>query len=565
VNVSGFSTAGGNNGTRTVTSSTPSSLGVSGGAALTNESPQSVTSSQISASTTDDSFNHAGAGFPIFGAGARIKTSGFANAANNGEFTISSNTSSKIVVLLSNLVTEAAGPSITVAGPSVTMVFTQAATERDVMLKAPRFDHNSDVAELQHVFTGGPAGSEFQLLGTNVDTPSAFTTGHKLRAVLAARERDTEQESRIARLEVERTGSGSGSLTIDTYQEAVFTPGQQESHNPPALKIDSAGKAYLNRSSGTGQLNVGGDVRADTYKKAGAALGKWTLNTASGELPRYEYTGTAEVTGQLRSVVEDLGDVMRVESTTKCTNLNAAKLRGEKYPSSVLTAKTSGGVTVPARYGSIFDQFDVTASTISVDSTDNSFNSSEDIFWDSGAGDVVTASGFDNQPNNGTFTIVSTTPKKVKVLGNQPLVTEAAGASRTLQFAIGYTTLCQTVPITKAGYYKIMARVSVPANNAGNLSDAFYLNIPGALPAPFFLYITDFYATAREIGDTVQIVGLTRYRAAAGEVLRLGLSNPTEANVTVTGALVAKWLAPGIDVLPPRITIPFTLYTPTAV
>jgi hypothetical protein len=73
----------------------------------------STTGTVISASTTDDSFNTTGT-FPLIFPGAKLWVTGFANAANNGEFTVQSATTTKIVVAPSNLTTEGAGPTVTI-------------------------------------------------------------------------------------------------------------------------------------------------------------------------------------------------------------------------------------------------------------------------------------------------------------------------------------------------------------------------------------------------------------------------------------------------------------------
>ena len=65
----------------------------------------------VSASTTDDSFNDSAAAFPMMYPGSLLYTSGFADAGNNGEFTVVSRTASKIIVT-ANLTTVVAGASI---------------------------------------------------------------------------------------------------------------------------------------------------------------------------------------------------------------------------------------------------------------------------------------------------------------------------------------------------------------------------------------------------------------------------------------------------------------------
>lgn len=79
-----------------------------------------LTATDISAATADDSFNSVAAAWntSTILPGYWIKVSGFANAANNGIFKVVSVTTAKIVVA-ANLVTEAAGPSVTVKGQSI--------------------------------------------------------------------------------------------------------------------------------------------------------------------------------------------------------------------------------------------------------------------------------------------------------------------------------------------------------------------------------------------------------------------------------------------------------------
>lgn len=79
-----------------------------------------LTATDISAATADDSFNSVAAAFNVTTIlpGHWIKVSGFATAANNGIFKVVSVTTAKIVVS-ANLVNEAAGPSVTVKGQSI--------------------------------------------------------------------------------------------------------------------------------------------------------------------------------------------------------------------------------------------------------------------------------------------------------------------------------------------------------------------------------------------------------------------------------------------------------------
>jgi len=79
----------------------------------------------ISVDSTDNSFNDSTSGFGAgLADGDRILVKGFTEDANNGQFIVSSATTSKIIVYESNrLVTEAAGDSVTIRerGPGYTL------------------------------------------------------------------------------------------------------------------------------------------------------------------------------------------------------------------------------------------------------------------------------------------------------------------------------------------------------------------------------------------------------------------------------------------------------------
>ena len=68
-------------------------------------------STDISADSSDNSFNIVNAEFPLLVAGDLVKVSGFVAEANNDTFTVVSRTATKVIVS-ATLVTEAAGPTI---------------------------------------------------------------------------------------------------------------------------------------------------------------------------------------------------------------------------------------------------------------------------------------------------------------------------------------------------------------------------------------------------------------------------------------------------------------------
>jgi hypothetical protein len=76
-----------------------------------------------------------------------------------------------------------------------------------------------------------------------------------------------------------------------------------------------------------------------------------------------------------------------------------------------------------------------TAITLSASSLDNSFNDSANGLITAGfaVGDLVYGEGWTNTANNGLFRITALTSGKMTVIGRAPLVTEAAGSSRTIR------------------------------------------------------------------------------------------------------------------------------------
>lgn len=96
------------------------------------------------------------------------------------------------------------------------------------------------------------------------------------------------------------------------------------------------------------------------------------------------------------------------------------------------TATYWGGYLLPS------DNLAVT--TLSVDSTDQSFNDSASGLPLLTVGDVVTTSGFSTAGNNGTFTVVSRTAAKLVVATGSGLTTEANDPNRV------YTLTVQTLP-----------------------------------------------------------------------------------------------------------------------
>lgn len=87
-----------------------------------------VSATTISASSTDDSYNDSASGFPLLAAGDSIVVGGFVAGADNGTKTVVSRTAAKVIVS-ETLVTEAAGPAVTMAVETLPTDIEQAAIE----------------------------------------------------------------------------------------------------------------------------------------------------------------------------------------------------------------------------------------------------------------------------------------------------------------------------------------------------------------------------------------------------------------------------------------------------
>lgn len=118
--------------------------------------------------------------------------------------------------------------------------------------------------------------------------------------------------------------------------------------------------------------------------------------------------------------------------------------------------------------GYLLPQADVTATTISVSSDDNSFNDSASGFPPNlKAGDIITTSGFTTDANNGRF-VVSGTPTTAKVIVTSTMTTEAAGSSRSIAFAnLPLDVEKATIETAKAYYSRRSSDGSIVEKQAG--------------------------------------------------------------------------------------------------
>ena len=106
----------------------------------------------ISASSTDNSLNDSGAGFPALSTGDTISIAGFiTNPGNNGTATVVTRTASKIVISGVTLTTEAASESITITKTGPKTVLKAGTTRRSFSVLR---DFSDIVTGRYHLFAG---------------------------------------------------------------------------------------------------------------------------------------------------------------------------------------------------------------------------------------------------------------------------------------------------------------------------------------------------------------------------------------------------------------------------
>jgi len=127
-----------------------------------------------------------------FTAGSWIRVSGFANAANNGVFKINSSTTANLVLTGATLVTESAGPAITVKQASMTVGGT---TQASFSLEKQFTDNSNDYEILTGclvdswnlaVPVSGPVTHEFGFVAQDIDSAAATAGTGTLTAVSTA-------------------------------------------------------------------------------------------------------------------------------------------------------------------------------------------------------------------------------------------------------------------------------------------------------------------------------------------------------------------------------------------
>ncbi len=180
-----------------------------------------VTATTISAAASDNSYNHAAAGFPLFSVGEKIVISGFTGTVGNNvaSATVVSSTTSKIVVDTDDvvLVDDAAGESVTIA--SRTHDLTPGTTRRSFTVIRKFTD--LDAADYPfHIYKG----VEFNTLEMTI-APEAIIKGS---LAILGRDLEFSQTAPSGSSFADASGakpfdSFNGSLELDDVAQAIVT------------------------------------------------------------------------------------------------------------------------------------------------------------------------------------------------------------------------------------------------------------------------------------------------------------------------------------------------------
>jgi len=194
----------------------------------------SETETTFSAASSDNSFNDSGSGFVTAGfvAGQTITVSGFTESANNGTFVVESVVAGKMVVSGGTLTDEAAGDTVTIAGPSILkggttrryFTFERLFTDLTQYLRYTGCEINTLSLDVQPnaMVTGG-----FGVVGLSADAASASAiAGATYGSATTSSPMDSFTGS------IEDAGSAIAVVTqiqldIDNGVEPLFVVGQQ--------------------------------------------------------------------------------------------------------------------------------------------------------------------------------------------------------------------------------------------------------------------------------------------------------------------------------------------------
>lgn len=225
-----------------------------------------VSAATISASSVDNSFNDSGSGFGAIVANQWIKTSGFADAANNGYFKVSTAAAGKLVVTGGTLVTVSATPTIAVQmGPQIT----DGTTETTYNFE----QYYTDLSSQFTLFKG------CGISGFNVALPAEGRVTGRFNAVGATEEPLT-------------SSAGSGYTAATTTRIFYDTHLDKVLENSTALTVHSWSIEYsqvLNNQTNAGsnvpdgltQGSISCKGRVELYFATSTLYSKFVNNTAS--------------------------------------------------------------------------------------------------------------------------------------------------------------------------------------------------------------------------------------------------------------------------------------------
>lgn len=228
--------------------------------------PVTVSAATISASAVDNSFNDSANGFGSIVAGQWIKVSGFASAANNGYFKVSTATAAKLVVTGGTLVTVSATPTITVKqGSSIV----NGTTLNTFNIERTYEDLSNDIA----LFLGMAVGS----VSIDVPTTGAVTGVFNFMGASESSEtasggdgyEDATETRGFTSLDLENLFENAGDMSIRSFSLALDNQIHQRL---------IAGPSGV-QSIGTGPIRLEGSLEA--YYSSKTLYDKYVNETAS--------------------------------------------------------------------------------------------------------------------------------------------------------------------------------------------------------------------------------------------------------------------------------------------
>lgn len=397
----------------------------------------------------------------------------------------------------------------------------------DAACLAPGFELQDAGPELRQALGSGTAKVRFAALSTT------NFTGKLARLAFAVGERDGGTREALGEMAAERTGSGSGKLSISAYTDGAAP-------STPALAILASGLLGLSKLSPTYDLDVGGTCKPDSLRIGGAVVGKWTASPVS--LPTFSGSGLDDLeTGTEYTAEGAKSFVVEIDSTGTPDTFRWSQTGGVSWAASGVAITGSpqtlaSGVTVT--FGATTghtrrDRWSFDASLARIMRYVGKARVTGTL--SGGASARITGSG----PSLRVASRTKVTNLNAAALRGFDWPSAALQAARTTSLT-GDWTSAQTVTsvtTTRAGWHIVFAfvRVLVGSGEDTNYGSDFTVQVPGS---------REIIGGAPRSGDIVPVKVLSRYLARSGELLAVTIQNPSSIGTSsAKGFIVAAWYA----------------------